>query len=63
MKKDNIYEYTDIIKMVLSRVNNIVHYQCFVLVIFILYFLLLIIYVYTKPKNYYKDISSFLLKD
>lgn len=63
MNQEKIIEYRDIIKMVLSNIKNVGYYQSVILIIFMLYFLLLIIYIYTRPKNYYKDITSFLLKD
>lgn len=63
MDKEKIIQYRDTIKMVLSHIHNVGYYQAFVLVLFMLYFSLLIIYVFTRPKDYYKDVMSFLLKD
>lgn len=63
IRQVRVSEYRDTIKTVLSHIEGVGYYQSFVLVIFMLYFLLLIVYVYTRPKNYYKDVTSFLLKD
>lgn len=63
MYQEKIVQYRDTIKTVISHVHNAGYYQSFVLIFFMLYFLLLIIYISTRPKDYYKDVMSFLLKD
>lgn len=55
--------YINILNTVISGVKNAEIYQSLALVLFILFFLLVIILVYIKPKDYYQDMDNLPLED
>lgn len=62
MEKKEI-TYTNMIKTIISKVDNAGIYQSVSLILFMLFFISLIVFVHTKPKEYYKYINHLPLED